>query len=992
MIIKRFMLIILIFAFLKADEFLIRVRRDTEKNVRFYEKYIGISIVDAQKDYFIAVAKEEKLQVLRENKIKFEIIKRITPPPKGLYLDYQQILDSLNLWVTQYPNISKLDTVGYSVNGRLIIAIKISDTPHLIENEPRIRLGGSIHGNEKIGAAIMMYFIKYLLSNYSSNQNVKNLIDEREIVIIPVLNPDGYVLNSRYNANGVDLNRDFGFMWDGWGSSSSPFSQIETKYIQRHAEEFPAVFDFNYHSAATYVNYPWDYHPHDPPDSLYIISLSYEYADSSGLTPINGYDWYQVCGSLQDAVLGIMGGLSWTIETPEPFNGSSQIDSICELNRKALMAMLEKCGQGFGGNVRDSSNLQPISARIEIINPLRTYVYTCSYNGFYFKSLPPGNYQIRICANRHMPRETTITIPLSGSMTIDFYLGADENYRYAFRPVYINYAEHAETGNYTHPFDALGEPDGKWYSLGNGGEIVLDMYGAEIYDVPGIDFIVYEGSGTNEGYKVYLSEDKYGPWTFISSGTGTDSFDISGTGITHARYIRIVDDNDNSSSGTYAGFDLDAVYSFPQVNAPNILITSYQILDGNNGVLEPNETADFLITLKNAGLMSAENISGKLRTLDAYLQVLDSTTFYGTIEPDSEKTNDSDPFILYVEPATPQGHIANLELILTGNNYNDTITFKLTIGKKHYFVWDPDPNHSSGPIINSLLQELDYSGDYSTTLSNFSKDLYMALFVCVGIYPNNYRILANSQEALVIEDFAQNSGGRVYLEGGDVWYWDPLYGGHNFGPLFGINAIEDGTDNLGPVQGQIGTFTENMYFNYSGENDWIDHIQASGSGAFNIFYDTNDNYYCGVARDAGVFKTVGMSFELAGLSDGADPSTKSALLDSIMHFFGIYPVKVKEYLKSITKKEVFFDVSSNIIKDKSNIIFLLPRREKIIIEIKDISGRTLRRLINKTLPAGVYRISWDLLNIKGNKISSGIYFITFKSKEKEFVKKVIILK
>ncbi|WP_161997851.1 hypothetical protein, partial [Escherichia coli] len=120
---------------------------------------------------------------------------------------------------------------------------------------------------------------------------------------------------------------------------------------------------------------------------------------------------------------------------------------------------------------------------------------------------------VRVCANGYSPKETYVNVPASGSVTVNFYLNKNQNYRYAFKCVYVTYADHAETGNYTLPLFALGAPDSKWYSLGNGGEIVLDMYDAIIKDIPGYDFTVYEGSGTNEGYYVYISNDRYGPWT-----------------------------------------------------------------------------------------------------------------------------------------------------------------------------------------------------------------------------------------------------------------------------------------------------------------------------------------------------------------------------------------------------------------------------------------------------------------------------------------------
>ncbi len=561
----RIYLILGIISILFSKEYVIKVPIEYGKNERFYEKELRISIINKRGNEFFAIAEEEKLDILKKKGIDFEIIQEVLEP-KGQYLTYQQIIDSLNLWKNQYPNISKIDTVGYSVLNRLILCMKISDNPSLNENEPKIKLGGSIHGNEKIGAAVMMHFIKYLLSNYNSNQNVKSLVDSREIFVIPLLNPDGYASNSRYNANGVDLNRDFGFMWDEWGGSTSPFSQIESKKIQEYTEKIMPSLHFNYHSAGYYssfdtINYLWDYHPHDPPDSIHIINLSEEYDDTVNYGITNGYDWYQVCGSLQDAVTGICGGLAWTIECPYPINGSSLIDTVCKENRRALLAMTLKAGYGIGGNVYDSLTNSPLFARIEIINPLRVYTYTSPLSGYYFKALPSGNYQVRVCANGYSPKEASIYVPPNGSVTFNFYLNKNNNYRYAFKCVYTVYANHAENGNYTLPFYALGLPDSKWYSLGNGGEIVLDMYDAIITDVSGFDFTVYEGSGTNEGYYVYLSNNKYGPWTYVGSGAGTKSFDISGSGINEARYIRIVDDGDNSSGGIYAGFDLDAVYS-----------------------------------------------------------------------------------------------------------------------------------------------------------------------------------------------------------------------------------------------------------------------------------------------------------------------------------------------------------------------------------------------------------------------------------------------
>ena len=143
--------------------------------------------------------------------------------------------------------------------------------------------------------------------------------------------------------------------------------------------------------------------------------------------------------------------------------------------------------------------------------------------------------------------------------------------------------------------------------------------------------------------------------------------------------------------------------------------------------------------------------------------------------------------------------------------------------------------------MHTILGTLGYTGDYSETTLPTDLSQYQSVIVCVGIYSNNYVINSGSQQANTLVDFLQNQDGRVYLEGGDLWYYDPMWGGHDFGPLFGINAVDDGDDDLGPVVGESNAFTTGMSFAYGGENSWIDHINPSGSG-FLIFHDGDEAF------------------------------------------------------------------------------------------------------------------------------------------------------
>jgi hypothetical protein len=533
---------------------------------------LHLTIIDAGADYAQALVTDNEIAILTDAGYKIKVLIEDYQAHKdslfqrGFYHTYTQVYSVLDSFAVEYPNICRLDTIGFSNLGRPIWAMRVTDNPQIEEDEPEIRLAGNMHGDEHIGTEITLYFLRFLLTDYAANTQVQSLINNNEIWILPTINPDGKVADTRRNANNVDLNRDYGYFWDGWGGSPGPSSQIENQSMMQHLEENNISLEYNYHSAAQYVNYPWDYHPADPPDSQYIIELSEIYADSSNLTAINGYDWYQVTGCLQDYTIGTSGALAWTIETLEP-SSSSAIDQICFDNRDALMDICARVDWGIRGVVKDSLSNSPLRARITFINPERIDIYSDPVLGDFHKMVKQGTYDVTVTANGYAPKTiSSVLVPPSGSISIDdVLLAPDSSFLYAFRVVLCRYAEHAEQGNKTQPRFALGPQDNQFFSLGQNGFIVLDMgQDTPIHDLPGNDFTVYEGNdGSSEGYAVYLSNDWSGSWLLCAADTGTTSFDISTTGLTQARYVKIVDDGDFQGN-QYAGFDLDAIHFFSQ--------------------------------------------------------------------------------------------------------------------------------------------------------------------------------------------------------------------------------------------------------------------------------------------------------------------------------------------------------------------------------------------------------------------------------------------
>ena len=420
------------------------------------------------------------------------------------------------------------------------------------------------------------------------------------------------------------------------------------------------------------------------------------------------------------------------------------------------------------------------------------------------------------------------------------------------------------------------------------------------------------------------------------------------------------------------------------VHAAKLIFQEIEISGGNgNSTFEPGETITVVVTIKNQGSASIDSVAAILGSLSSYIGIIDSVGSFNHIAPDSSAKNDIDPFVVYSDSNTPQGTVVDFQMVVSSDYYFDTIPFSLAVGKKDYYIWNPDQTPTSGENMDSILIALGYSGDYDT---NLASDLspYDAIFVCVGVFPNNYVIEETSSEAIALSDFTTN-GGKFYLEGADVWYFDPLGNGYDFAPLFGINASDDGSGDLSPIVGLTGTFTTGMNFtDYSGENNYIDHIDPTNSG-FLIFCDTDNNYNCGVANDPGGYRTVGVSFELGLLDDGAPPSTRSALLDSIMQFFRNTPgIAERSVLSRINYLN--FSIYPNPARGLLNIELNSPHACKITLKLYDCIGRVVKTIYNGEVNAGANEF---LITLR--ELATGIYFVRTETEGYTKTKKVILL-
>lgn len=329
--------------------------------------------------------------------------------PMNAYYSINEYHTFMQNIVDQYPNICQLVNAGNSVQGRPIYFLKISDNPTIEENEPEIRLSSSIHGDEVVGYDILIRLISLITTGYGSNDRLTSIVNNTELWINPLTNPDGYVLAQRANANGVDLNRSFPD-FSANDENTAEGREPEIAILKNFADTHTINQSINFHGGELVINYPWDaiYTLHPDNDVMEDLSLTYAIENPSlynstdfehGIT--NGAAWYVVHGSMQDWLNAYYTCMDVTAEISlDKWPPVNTLDTYWANNRESMLKYIEKAQKGLHGTVLNAEN-EPLSASIEVEN--RVTSYTDPQVGDFHRYLLPGSYNLTFKAYGYEP-------------------------------------------------------------------------------------------------------------------------------------------------------------------------------------------------------------------------------------------------------------------------------------------------------------------------------------------------------------------------------------------------------------------------------------------------------------------------------------------------------------------------------------------------------------------------------------------------------------
>ncbi|MEN8208683.1 MAG: M14 family zinc carboxypeptidase [Candidatus Fermentibacteria bacterium] len=336
-----------------------------------------IATVDHSGNYIDVVIDESYLSTLEDKAATIRVLPeswvRLLPSntdDAGEYLDPEETWTFWTGLAAAHPDLVQSPvTQGQSFHGRDIYSICITSSAGP-PDKPAIFFNSLIHAREPATNSVLADFGLWLATEYNNDTMATLILDNSEIYIIPIVNPDGYEDNmtggnmQRKNMNfttpvpssGIDLNRNFGYMWgyDDFGSSPYPydatyrgesaFSEPETEVIRTFTNTIDPIGSMHYHSYGGMLIYPWAHVNQATPHQSTFQSWA------SAMTAQNGYTF----GRIGELFSANGDACDWSYENSE--------------HQTCLTYGVEVDDAGFWGSQNDSAAIVEFSAECRFMN------------------------------------------------------------------------------------------------------------------------------------------------------------------------------------------------------------------------------------------------------------------------------------------------------------------------------------------------------------------------------------------------------------------------------------------------------------------------------------------------------------------------------------------------------------------------------------------------------------------------------------------------
>ncbi len=399
------------------------VRFDLTDSIKNYLKanQFDVTGVNYKTMEIEALLTQDELKMIQAQKanIKFSFPQNLLAGPDDQYKNPDEIADFVAATHAKYPDITEVKSIGKTLEGREILAIKISDNAKVDEQEPTVLVNAMHHAREVMTPEITTDMIEYLTSNYGTNAEVTAWVDSTEIWVIPMFNLDGnnkmWTEDSMWRKNtrnnyGVDINRNYPTGWNSCNGSSNytgaqdyrgtaPASEPETQAMMNFVASIKPVFNISYHSYSEIVIYPFGCRPKKTPTDQAVELIGAEIGKKIDYKPGTAWELlYNADGGDIDWMYSEHQVIPYVIEVNSTMAGgfhpsySKWRDKTVLRNRPGWMHLLAKVQNGPSlQGVVDTKEFSQIKISLGG-KPVQTY--KINPDGTYFVMMKPGTYDV----------------------------------------------------------------------------------------------------------------------------------------------------------------------------------------------------------------------------------------------------------------------------------------------------------------------------------------------------------------------------------------------------------------------------------------------------------------------------------------------------------------------------------------------------------------------------------------------------------------------
>ncbi len=924
----------------------------------------GITVYNSKLDtYFDVLALPEQIDNLGIEGIRVEFIansfkelleSRMKTGSYNDYHNYQATNDLMVDFANSFPEITTLDTIGYSNLGRAICCLKISDNPQADEDEAPILMVGCHHGNEVLSVEATLFQIDFLVNNYGTDSEVTQWIDNMEIWYVPLLNPDGREDIRRTNDNGVDLNRNYSYEHTAVGNHGPyGFSEPETQAIRDLSALYPPIMSLTYHTSGRLVLLPWTHTDESAPDSLAFTylgniiaeSITFPVGGSTGHYELRqGGDWYFTAGEYCDYMYATHNTQAFTIEmwtrqTPP----ADVIPQVVERNLEGMKTLFRQASRaGVTGQVTDKITGFPVIAKIDFPVfdnqgklPDR---FSDQLYGRYYRFLEPGVNTMEVSAPGY--RSITEEIDISADNLLVMDLEMDPAPDLQLREFTLS--------------DASGNR-----ILGNGDGLV------NLAETLGVFITLYNDQQIS-AQGSYLKVTSSSPYIDLI----TDSLYFGA--IAHYSEIQSKDTllfklKPDCPDSEILNFNLDIIdeisfarksnFSF-EAYTPNLEINEVIIRDdeGNqNGIIDKGETVMVGLQLANTGRQSINDVQISFVSDDPYFSVQTEPVNLSNINKNQSAFVE---FQVVLSPQTPDNYSTYVSVNLISS---ETYEEQLKVALNNIFGFIDDFENG----INGWTH-----ASYGTS-SNSHDDWQLGKPAGKAGDPS-FAFSGNNC-------WGTDMGWDSYM--GDSWNGEYQNNVHNYllsPPIDCSNMTEVGLRYRKWLNTRVSDIArikvnDNLVWKSSvrghSDQEWIEHLIdisdfADGNPYIRIKFELETS-------SANALGGWNIDDVLVANKLASGSTMVETLIDDYVELFDCYP---------------------NPFNSSTNIEYRLVSFNHIKIWVTDALGRKVKTLLSINQSPGNYSISWDGRNDFGQALEPGIYNISLSGESFTVSKRVILIR